>query len=451
VCRRVLRDAHDAEDAFQATFLVFVRRAAAVAPREAVGNWLYGVAYRTALGARRQAARRRAKETEVAAVPRPEPAADVWGELRPVLDEELNRLPDKYRLPVVLCDLEGRSRRNVACQLKVPEGTLSSRLATARKKLADRLTRRGLALTGGGLALLLAQNAAAACLPARLVGSAVQAALAAAAGEVVAGGVVSAKVAALADGVVRVMVMSKIKNVALGFLMVGAAGVGGGDLAIRAYSAVPGAVGIPSDAVPVASARDAADPPEQLSPQEARRRIEEARMRAHHARAEAEEARAVEAAARARLELATRRAEEAFKHIHELESELGPLARQQAGDKLDEPGRARNEEAQAKELVAHLKDRLQRSGSAESAEVRAAIEVLVKALMLPSSEEEARRRARQQEEHARHAVEHARQVHSAANRADVERQIERLKVEIQRLQKELERAKAGGGEEPGAK
>src|SRR5262249_41089933 len=153
-------------------------------------------------------------ERDVATIPKPEPAPDEsWAELRPILDEELSRLPDKYRLPVVLCDLQGRSRRDVARQLAVPEGTLSSRLATARKKLADRLTRRGLGLTGGGLAVLLTQNAAPACVPARLVGSAVQAALAAAAGEAV---VVSAKVAALAEGVVRVMVMSKVKSVTLG-------------------------------------------------------------------------------------------------------------------------------------------------------------------------------------------------------------------------------------------
>src|SRR5687768_12406584 len=104
VCRRLLGH-HDAEDAFQATFLILVRKAASVAPRETVGNWLYGVAYRTALGARREAARRREKERDVAAAPKPEPhLEDVWGELRPALDQELSGLPDKYRLPVVLCD-----------------------------------------------------------------------------------------------------------------------------------------------------------------------------------------------------------------------------------------------------------------------------------------------------------------------------------------------------------
>ena len=120
VCRRVLRDAHGAEDAFQATFLVLVRRAASVVPREAVGNWLYGVAYRTALEARRAAARRRARERQVHDMPHPTARPQEIGrELRPLLDEELSRLPDKYRSAVVLCDLEGRTRKEAARQLGV--------------------------------------------------------------------------------------------------------------------------------------------------------------------------------------------------------------------------------------------------------------------------------------------------------------------------------------------
>jgi RNA polymerase sigma factor (sigma-70 family) len=130
VCRRVIGNHHDAEDAFQATFLVLVRKAACVRPRELVGHWLYGVAYRTALEARGRIARQRAKEQPVYDLPQPEAEPDSpWQELRPFLDRELARLPERYRLPVVLCDLEGGSRRDVARRLKVPEGTLSSRLA----------------------------------------------------------------------------------------------------------------------------------------------------------------------------------------------------------------------------------------------------------------------------------------------------------------------------------
>src|SRR4051794_21714745 len=124
VCRRVLRHDHDAEDAFQAAFLVLARRAATIRQRELLGNWLYGVAYRAALEVR---ARRRPRERQVSDMPEPRVAdgADVGAELRPVLDEELNRLPEKFRVAVVLCDLEGRTRREAARQLGIPEGTLS--------------------------------------------------------------------------------------------------------------------------------------------------------------------------------------------------------------------------------------------------------------------------------------------------------------------------------------
>src|SRR5579872_239835 len=128
VCRRVLGDSHDAEDAFQATFLVLVRKAAGLRSRELVGNWLYGVAHRTALKARTAAARRRARERQVEEMPHPEVGPDeAWSDLQPLLDRELERLPDKYRVPLVLCELEGRGRKEVARLLRLPEGTLSSR------------------------------------------------------------------------------------------------------------------------------------------------------------------------------------------------------------------------------------------------------------------------------------------------------------------------------------
>src|SRR5262245_57448935 len=110
VCRRLLGHVHDAEDAFQATFLVLARKATSVVRHEAVGSWLYGVAYHTALKARAAGARRRGKEKQVTVMPEPQTAQeDLWHELLPRLDLELTRLPDRYRLPVVLCDLEGRS------------------------------------------------------------------------------------------------------------------------------------------------------------------------------------------------------------------------------------------------------------------------------------------------------------------------------------------------------
>src|SRR5262245_326915 len=148
VCRRVLGHAQDAEDAFQATFLVLVRRAAAIRKRDSVGNWLYGVAYRTSLEARAAAARRHATERQVSTMPEPAVGpAEPLGDLRAVLDAELARLPEKYRAALVLCDLQGHARREAARQLGVPEGTLSSRLAAGRRLLADRLARRGISLS----------------------------------------------------------------------------------------------------------------------------------------------------------------------------------------------------------------------------------------------------------------------------------------------------------------
>src|SRR5262249_29947177 len=151
----VLRNPHDADDAFQATFLVLVRRGDSVQPSGKVGNWLYGVAYRTALEARRAAARRRVKEARARKVPPLQRVGfaenapdDAWADLRPLLDRELSRLPDRYRGPVVLCDLEGQTQKEAARQLGCPEGTVSSRLARGRALLARRLRRHGAALSG---------------------------------------------------------------------------------------------------------------------------------------------------------------------------------------------------------------------------------------------------------------------------------------------------------------
>ena len=173
VCRRLLGH-HDAEDAFQATFLVLARRAGAVVPRDRLASWLYGVAYRTALEGRRMAARRRARQAPLTELVQPtvEPEPPD-SDLSALLDHELSRLPDRLRLPVVLCDLEGRTRRQVARQLGIPDGTLSNRLAAARKLLADRLRRRGVSLPAGGLAVVLAHEGSS-TVPANLIAAAVR-------------------------------------------------------------------------------------------------------------------------------------------------------------------------------------------------------------------------------------------------------------------------------------
>ena len=161
VCRRVTGNPQDAEDAFQATFLVLAQKAGSLTNAALLGNWLYGVAFRVAWRAKRSALRRRTREVPVAVLPDPPaPApAPTMPEFAPILDEELAALPACYRDAIVLCDLRGASREEAAVALGIPEGTLSSRLANGRKKLAARLTKRGIALsiTAVPLALVEAQ------------------------------------------------------------------------------------------------------------------------------------------------------------------------------------------------------------------------------------------------------------------------------------------------------
>src|SRR5262249_10506792 len=180
VCRRVLRHEQDAEDAFQATFLTLARKAAAVARGEALGGWLYRVAYRVALRARCRAGRRAGYERSGAEGLAREAPAGVWPDVRLVLDEEVSRLPARYRLPFILCCLEGKTHRAAAAALGCPAGTVASRLAWARRRLRDRLSRRGVDLSCGVLAGLPAPRGGAAS--AALVGSTVRAALRLAAG-----------------------------------------------------------------------------------------------------------------------------------------------------------------------------------------------------------------------------------------------------------------------------
>ena len=158
VARRVLRHRQDADDAFQATFLVLARKAAALGHREIIGNWLYGVAYNTALKARAAAAVRIAKEKTVAKSAIAAPQAD--RETLDILDHELNLLPANYRAPIVLCDLEGKTYKEVADQLRCPEGTVAGRLTRGRALLAKRLTRRGVTLGAAVLTAAVPQMAA---------------------------------------------------------------------------------------------------------------------------------------------------------------------------------------------------------------------------------------------------------------------------------------------------
>jgi RNA polymerase sigma factor (sigma-70 family) len=178
VCRRLLGQEQDAEDAFQATFLVLARKASSIRSRDSLAGWLYGVARRIAVRTRTQAAARQARDRAVAARPGPDPGEEIGRrELRALLDEEVARLPQACRDAVVLCYLEGKTHEEAASQLGWPKSTLTSRLARAREQLRLRLEGRGLAVTGGMLTAALAE-AASAPLHARLLLATVRAATA---------------------------------------------------------------------------------------------------------------------------------------------------------------------------------------------------------------------------------------------------------------------------------
>jgi RNA polymerase sigma factor (sigma-70 family) len=228
VCRRILHNEVDAEDAFQATFLVLVRRAASIRPRGMVGNWLYGVAHNTALKAQAMIRKRRVKEKVAATVAKSEAAESAWQQLQTLLDAELSRLPDKYRVPIVLCGLEGKTIKEAARQLGWPQGTVGTRLSRARGLLAQRLCRHGLPLSAGLLTAVLSEGTATANVSAALVTATARAARLYAAGQTAATGIISAKVAALTEGVLKTMFLTKLKVTMAVLLVVGVVGAGVG-------------------------------------------------------------------------------------------------------------------------------------------------------------------------------------------------------------------------------
>lgn len=225
VCRRVLRDEHDAEDAFQATFLVLVRRASAIRRRDSVASWLYGVALRVASCARAAAKRRRMLECRKAAGVRFEPEAGP-GELGVALHQELGRLPARFQDVAVLCLLEGTSYGEAAERLGCPVGTVKSRLATARQRLQSRLVRRGVVPSTAVCAAALAAEAEAGTPPPPLVESTIRAATRVAAGHAAAAGAVSASVDTLIRGALKAMLLSKLKATVMATVAVGLLGVG---------------------------------------------------------------------------------------------------------------------------------------------------------------------------------------------------------------------------------
>src|SRR5262249_48938844 len=219
VCRGVLGDSPDADDAFQATFLVLAQKAGSIRKGASLGSWLHGVAYRTALKARAQSAARQRHEVR-APVRQVAQADDLsWREVRQVLHEELGGISERYREPLVLCYLEAATQQRAAARLGLAERTLQERLERGRELLRLRLVRRGL-----GPAAILAvaawpAAAVAAAVSTPLADSTVKAAISVAAGGTAAS-VVSARVAALTQGVLRTMLLTKLKVATAGLVVV---------------------------------------------------------------------------------------------------------------------------------------------------------------------------------------------------------------------------------------
>jgi RNA polymerase sigma factor (sigma-70 family) len=229
VCRGLLGNEADAEDVFQATFLILTRKAASIRNTASVGSWLYGVARRTALKTRAQSATRRRNEARAPARQSSEPDELTWREVRQVLHEELAALSERYRVPLVVCYLEGKTQDEAAAQLGLAKSTLKERLERGRSLLRARLVRRGLGPAAVLVATAWPSVTASACLPSTLVSSTIKAASLFAAGQTAAAGVISPKAAALTEGVLKTVLLTKLQTATAVLLVVavlsGAAGL----------------------------------------------------------------------------------------------------------------------------------------------------------------------------------------------------------------------------------
>jgi RNA polymerase sigma factor (sigma-70 family) len=222
VCRRLLGSAQDVDDAFQATFLILIRKAPSIGDGERVANWLYGVAYRVAVRARVQAARRHERQRMLTDVARDDsPVPGVEEAVRVLLDEEVSRLPARYREAIVCCYLEGRTQEETARLLGWPKGTVATRLNRARELLRNRLTRRGLCFSAGTLATLLPRGPAEGALPPALVATVMRSAT-----RVLSGGSPPPGAAALVAAVLREGCLRTAKVAVAGTLAVALAATG---------------------------------------------------------------------------------------------------------------------------------------------------------------------------------------------------------------------------------
>lgn len=220
-CQRILRHRHNAEDVFQATFLTLARRAAAIRKRASVACWLHGVCYRLAHRLQAELARKPPVTAGEADSSTPDPTNQAcMNEVQAALDDELARMSEKYRLPLVLCYLEGKTRDEGALHLGWSLSTLKRRLERGRQMLAARLKRRGLSLGVVLVSATLLENAAAVAVPPTLLSSTCKITTLSATGQALTG-VVSARVAALSEGMVHAMRMTRLKLTAAVVLTVG--------------------------------------------------------------------------------------------------------------------------------------------------------------------------------------------------------------------------------------
>jgi RNA polymerase sigma factor (sigma-70 family) len=259
VCRRIQGNEHDAEDVFQATFLLLARKAGSISKPESLASWLHGVAHRLALEAKVQGSRRQTYERQAADMrSTSDDSQENWRDLQETLDAALRQVPEKYRLPLLLCYLQGKTQEEAARQLGCPLGTVRSRLARGRERLKEVLERQGVCLSAGALVAGLAGSAASASVPPLLLHATTRAALAYAGGKTAAA-LVSARAAALVEAGLKTMLTAKVKIITMVVLAVGTLGLGASGLTTHLVAGLPPKAEQAKEATPPPKARPGDD------------------------------------------------------------------------------------------------------------------------------------------------------------------------------------------------